>query len=390
MKLCAVSFRETWQDADGRWRTGGGFPLQMAAVGSLFSSMELVLLRGDPERGGLPLPAHARVVRLRRPVGQDLRRKLDVLLWLPYYVTMLTRHIRRADVVHVPLPGDMPLLALMLALLWRKRVVARYGGSWQTNSQTTSVEKLTRWLLRRCAGGRNVVLATGQDATPPAPGVRWIFATAVSRRELDAAVPELDRPLGAPPHLVFVGRLSPEKGLPLLVRAVAELAGGDRSMAPRLTLIGDGPERGRLETLVRELGCGDLVDLTGQLDRTALGARLARADLCVQPSLTEGFSKAWLDAMAYGVPLIASHIGAARAVVGDDGERGWLVPAGDAVALLAALRRALAGDLDLPAMRRRCRDYAEAHTLEQWADEIGRHCSEQWATPIAPLRPAFP
>ena len=390
MKLCAISFRETWQDAEGRWCTAGGFPLQMAAVGSLFSSMELVLLRGGPERGGLPLPAHARVVTLRRPTGQDLRRKMDVLLWLPYYVTMLSRHIRRADVVHVPLPGDIPLLALALALLWRKRVVARYGGSWRTNSQTTGVEKLTRWVLRRCAGGRNVVLATGHESLPPAPGIRWIFATAVSRRELDAVAPDLDRPIGRPPRLVFVGRLSPEKGLALLVRTMAALADRSWSAAPRLTLIGDGPDRERLEALVRELGCGELVELTGQLDRAALGARLAEADLCVQPSLTEGFSKAWLDAMAYGVPLVASEIGAARAVTGSDGDRGWLVPAGDAAALLATLRAALAGDHDWPAMRRRCRSYAESHTLERWADEIGQHCTEQWATPVAPLRPAFP
>ena len=44
MKLCAISFRETWQDAEGRWFTTGGFPLQMAAVGSLFPSMELSLI----------------------------------------------------------------------------------------------------------------------------------------------------------------------------------------------------------------------------------------------------------------------------------------------------------------------------------------------------------
>jgi glycosyltransferase involved in cell wall biosynthesis len=120
------------------------------------------------------------------------------------------------------------------------------------------------------------------------------------------------------------------------------------------------------------------VSFAGQLERSALSAALSRADLCVQPSLTEGFSKAWLDAFAHGLPVLASEVGAARVVLGGEGERGWLVPPGDAAALAAALRRVLTAPIDWPALRQRCRAYVEGMTLEEWSRRIGERCARQW------------
>jgi glycosyltransferase involved in cell wall biosynthesis len=105
-----------------------------------------------------------------------------------------------------------------------------------------------------------------------------------------------------------------------------------------------------------------------------------REDLCVQPSLTEGYSKAWLDAMAHGIPVMSTEVGAARSVLGADGERGWLIPPGDRDALAATLRRVLTSPIDWADLRRRCRSYVEQRTLESWADHIGRFCASRWNT----------
>ena len=125
-----------------------------------------------------------------------------------------------------------------------------------------------------------------------------------------------------------------------------------------------------------------MIVFAGQVDRFELSRQLSKADLCVQPSLTEGFSKAWLDAMAHALPVLASDVGAARSVIGSDGERGWLVPPGDVQALAIALRRVLRGPVDWPALRRRCRQYAESCTLESWAQQIGEICARQWNIPM--------
>jgi len=375
--VCAVSFKECWQDGNGDWYSNGGFPLQMTAVASLFDSMTLLITESDsPGNGGLRLPPSADVVVLRKPVGRDFRRKLSVLANLFYYVSTIARHAARADHVHVPPPGDIPLLGMMIALALRKRLIVRYCGSWIKTRRTTVMNRVTRALMRAFAGGRNVMLATGEAEQPPAPGVNWIFATGVSERELRQIEPVTERGLSDPPQLAYVGRLSSEKGVVNLIEAVALLECEGFRPLPEITLIGDGPDRPQLADRVAEIGWQGRIRFAGQLDRHNLKAALDRADFCVQPSLSEGYSKAWLDAFAHGLPVLASEAGAARAVIGQ--ERGWLVKPGDVEMLATRLREILSEPRDWPALRRRCREFAESRTLEAWAQEIGRLCARQW------------
>jgi glycosyltransferase involved in cell wall biosynthesis len=175
-----------------------------------------------------------------------------------------------------------------------------------------------------------------------------------------------------------VGRLSDEKGVGYLIAALEILLREGYAPMPHCWIIGDGPRRLELEENVTRAGLGDHVWFAGQLDRPALSAKLQKLDFCVQPSLSEGFSKAWLDAFAHGLPVLASEVGAAKPVIGGDGLRGWLVPPGDVRALSAQLRRVLADPIDWPSVRRRCREYTEKRTLETWSAEIGRICASQW------------
>jgi len=376
-RVCAVSFKECWRDRNGDWYTNGGFSLQMAAVASLFDSMTLLITESDvPGEGGLPLPPAAEVVVLRKPIGKDFRRKLSILASLFYYISTIARHAARADYVHVPPPGDIPLLGMIVALGLRKRLIVRYCGSWARTARTTIMNRVTRGLMRAFAGGRNVMLATGEEEVPPAPGINWIFATGVSENELRRIEPATERRLSDPPHLVYIGRLSVEKGVANLIDAVALLEREAFGPLPEITLIGDGPDRRQLGKRVSELGLDGRIRFAGQLDRQNLNAALDHADFCVQPSLSEGYSKAWLDAFAHGLPVLASEAGAARAVIGL--ERGWLVKPGDVEMLAAQLRRILTEPQDWSALRRRCREFAESRTLEVWAREIGLLCARQW------------
>jgi len=378
VRVCAVSYKESWRDASGRWFSTGGFPRQMQAIGSLFDAMTLVITEGPARPGGIALPDGARIVALPTPGGQGGRRKLAILARLPRYLGAIREASRDADVIHVPLPGDIPLLAMLFAIRARKRLLARYGGSWVTTSETTIMNRLTRQLMRSFAGGRNVMLATGEADRPPARGLAWVFSTAMSRAEWSAISVDLDRGLSDPPRLSYVGRLSREKGVDVLVEALAQLRAEGFSPLPRVTLIGDGPERERLGALVGGLACQDLITFAGQADRRDLSRLLSRTDVVVQPSRTEGFSKAWIDALAHGVPVLASEVGAARSVLGADGERGWLLPPGEVGALARGLRRLATERVDWPALRRRCRAYAGARTLEAWASSIGTLCADQW------------
>ena len=240
------------------------------------------------------------------------------------------------------------------------------------------MNRVTRALLRRIAGDKRVVIATGEGASRPAPGIEWLFSTALTRSELNQIHPVLDRALANPPRMIYAGRLSPEKGVKVLIRAIARLKNANFAPLPQVTLAGDGPQRKELELLVDQLGCRDLIRFAGQLNRSGLSMEFELADLCIQPSLTEGYSKAWLDAMAHGLPVISSRVGAAAGVIGERHERGWLVNPGDENTLASVIGEVLGGAVDWPALRKRCRRYAEERTLETWTERIGQACARSW------------
>lgn len=350
----------------------------MAAIGSLFDETTLIITECEPQEGAIPLPENTNVVPLRTPIGQDTRRKFSVLWNLPRYLPTLVHQVRRSDVVHVPLPGDIPLLGMIVALALHKHLIARYGGSWFSTSQTTLMNRVTRAIMRRFAGGRNVMLATGDYPSAPAARMHWVFVSAISRTELSEASPRLTRGLSTPPRLVYVGRLSPEKGVHKLIQAIADLHREHTQPMPTILLIGDGPQRQSLETMVRDLGVSPFFTFIGQLARQPLLDHLSQADLCVLPSLTESFGKARLEALMCGLPVLTTDVGSARSIVGHDGERGWVVPPGDVPALAQALRCVLTTSLDWPALRQRCRNYVEGRTIDDWAETIGRMSAEQW------------
>ena len=131
------------------------------------------------------------------------------------------------------------------------------------------------------------------------------------------------------PHALFVGRLAPEKGLDSLVRAWPIVRGSFPNA--RLTLLGEGPERPGLERLAGELGMpAGVVALPGATGEVE--AALRSADLFVLPSTEEGMSIALLEAMAVGVPVVASAIPGNRRLVVDF-KHGRLAPPRDPQAL---------------------------------------------------------
>ncbi len=144
------------------------------------------------------------------------------------------------------------------------------------------------------------------------------------------------------PAIVAVGRLVPEKDFATLVRAL--------SLLPRevtLTILGEGPERGALEALAAALGVGDRLTLPGYASEPWDG--YAKARVFALSSTSEGFGNVVAEALASGLPVVATDCGGPREILGD-GQWGVLVPVGDPAAMAAALASALAAPGD-PAPR---------------------------------------
>jgi glycosyltransferase involved in cell wall biosynthesis len=132
--------------------------------------------------------------------------------------------------------------------------------------------------------------------------------------------------------------LDPSKGHPSLLRALAELRVRNPDHRFTALLVGDGPRKHDLHRLAEGLGLSDRVRLLGV--RRDVAEIVAASDVFVQASLNEGLSQAMLEAMALGVPVVATDVGGTSdAVV--PGDTGWLIRAGDASGLATAIDQAL-------------------------------------------------
>lgn len=189
-----------------------------------------------------------------------------------------------------------------------------------------ALTRLARWALDR-ADRVEAVSSDLADRLERATGRR---ADAVNPMPI-VEVGALSEPPAGPFAVLAAGRLVAEKGFGDLVAAVARL-----DVPARLTIAGDGPERAALVAQASTLGVG--LDLPGALAPAALAARYAAAGVVVQPSSREGFGLVAAEALAAGVPLIATDSGGVRDLVARD----ELVAPGDVDGLTAALRTVLA------------------------------------------------
>src|SRR5262249_15022736 len=138
-----------------------------------------------------------------------------------------------------------------------------------------------------------------------------------------------------PRVLIHNSNFRPLKRVDEVIRIFAEV---HRLIPSVLVLVGDGPERSRIEAMVRDLGLGGVVCFLGkQLNFVEV---LQHSDVFLLPSKTESFGLAALEALSCGVPVVASRVGGLPEVV-TDGELGFLLPAEDTQAMVASVLRLL-------------------------------------------------
>jgi glycosyltransferase involved in cell wall biosynthesis len=216
----------------------------------------------------------------------------------------------RPDVLH--LHGFKAAAYAVLAKKWSSTVVATHHGRTSHTAQVRVYEALERRLL----AAADVVIAVSNATKDrlisegvPASRVR-VVPNFVSDAPLIA-------PRGDSGRLLFVGRLSPEKGVDLLLQAMASRP------ETRLTILGDGPARSDLVALTRKLGLESRVRFAGFTQD--IWPHLAAATALILPSRREGLPLAVIEALMLGTPVVATDVGGVRSLV-RDGLNGVVTP----------------------------------------------------------------
>lgn len=285
----------------------------------------------------------------------------------PHSALRFVRLARRFDILHVVGAGPNAAYAAALRSFLGTRIVLTLQGEFRADPHRSFERSSSlRYGLRRLLARADAVTACS----------RFVL----DELESGGLDPRHDAeviPNGVNPdefdhgkqggYVLAAGRLVEQKGLDTLIRAYAAASGalGGR----KLVLAGDGPERGRLESLAGSLGLNGNVVFLGSVGRDRVAELLRGADVFAFPSRYEAFGVALLEAMAAGVPVVAARAGGIPEFA-VDGENALLVPPDDELALAGALTR-LAGDTELAGrLAAGGRAQAERHS---WETVSGRY-----------------
>lgn len=281
-------------------------------------------------------------------VGNLRRRPWKAVLvptFLAAYAIAARRAARDADLVHAHwLPSALPALAT------RKPLVLQLWGT------DVELAARVRWAARLLVRRARVVLCPSEAL---AAAARELGARDVRVVPSGVGIPDEVGPPGDPPHVLFVGRLSEEKGILDFLAATEDI--------PRV-IVGEGPLRAQVP------------DAVGFVPPSKLGAYYERASVVVCPSHREGYGVVAREAMAYGRPVVATSVGGLLDAV-EDGVTGVLVPPRDVAALRRAVRTVLAEDELRARLGAAARDRARERfswslsthdTLRAYQDALGR------------------
>jgi glycosyltransferase involved in cell wall biosynthesis len=300
------------------------------ALRSAGVSVDVFLLDGSTGCQGL---SNGRVVCL---AGQRMGGPLGIVQFVRM-AAVLRIHLRRGDyaVVHGAMARGYLLSAVAAYGVKSTRTVA-----WRRNvgAHLTNRHPFIGYLDRLSARITDRIIANSPAVrdyycVAHAGGDRGqiqVVPNAVEAWRFERVTPAMLT--SAVPCLVSVGGLKPAKGHSLLIEACALLA--KRGIETQLVLLGIGPEADQLRVLATDLGVA--LHLTGQVNDPR--PWLERATVYVHPSLSEGMSNAIAEAMAYGVPIVATDVGGTVDMLGG---AGLAVPAGSAPSLSDAVESLL-------------------------------------------------
>ena len=328
-------------------------------------------------------------VDARRPVAVDgYRLRSGSVVWPGYenrgfFTSGLAGAFRdaRPDILHL---WEEPFSLIALQALWLRRRLAPASVAIFTSADNVSLgfryvyrpawlyARIERYAHRECAAG--VAISEEVAAVLRDKGYRGALEVLPLGLDL-AAYPARDNSSRPSPVIGYVGRLTPQKGVDVLLRAVAALPSRADGTTPSLLIVGDGPAKRSLEALAGSLGLSNRVRFRSAVPHDAVPEILRGIDILVLPSRTlptvkEQFGRVLIEGMAAGCVVIGSSSGAIGDVIGD---AGLVFPEEDASALAAALTRALEEPGLAASFRERGRARVAAHyTWDAIAERIVR------------------
>lgn len=289
------------------------------------------------------VPPEVRIVDLKAP---------RLLASLPSLVRYLQQEQPKSLLSTLHYNNEFALLAKRISRT-SARVVVREANNLSEQAKHTAefkkrltplfVKHLYPWADNIVAISKGVAEDLSQVTALPPEGIQTIYNPTITPDLTLKAQEQVDHPWfqpGMPPVILGVGKLQPQKDFPTLIRAFAQVR---QTHEAKLVILGWGPDRPQLEDLVSKLGLADDVDLPNHVKNPY--AYMARSAVFVFSSAWEGLGNALIEAMAIGVPVVATDCKSGPKEILKNGQYGYLLPVGDSKGIAEAILSIFSGNL---------------------------------------------
>ena len=290
--------------------------------------------------------------------GNLKRRPVSTLAQaLPFAAAFLAAGLsaaRGCDLVHAHFAPTATVATVVARARRIPTVLTVHGTDVRGVGSKGPASALVRWGVLRC--DRIICVAQPLAESLAGWGVDERRLTVIPNG-IDAELFACAEPAAEGQRILFVGRLSPEKGIQHLIQAMPAVLA--KFADAKLLLVGNGPLLGEVRDQVTRLGLTDSVQFAGRQPRSAMPRWYGEATLVVLPSIQESFGVVLIEAMASGRAVVASRVGGIPEVLAD-GECGLLVPPGDSGQLAQAITRLLADEHERASLAAKGRARVEA------------------------------
>jgi glycosyltransferase involved in cell wall biosynthesis len=313
--------------------------------------------------------------------GRKWKERIIQLLFLPRLTLGLAKAMHQADAIQVRCPGSLGLVGSILAPLFSPYRIAKYAGQWNGFPGETLSWRLQRSLLRSGWWGAPVIVY-GKWPRQPAHVIPF-FTSIMDEREIERAkrCASIERPR-RPMHILYVGRLTLEKNVHVLLSALQRLQQEGFQFECRIA--GGGVLQEKLERQAALLHSA--VKILGPLPVQQVFEQYEWADILVLASETEGWPKAIAEGMAFGLVCIGSNRGMIPKMLGEG--RGILVEPGDEQALISTLKALSQDTQTFLSISQKASAWAQNYSLERLRQAISELLTQTWGlSPLAPENP---
>ncbi|MEG9328939.1 glycosyltransferase [Salinimicrobium catena] len=332
---------------------------------------------------------------------------LKAAIRLPYIFFKIINAMHRADHLHLRCPGNVGLIACLCQIFFpSKPKTVKYAGNWAPQAKQPWTYKFQKWILSNTFFSRNVRVLVYGKWPEQTKNVVPFFTASFSEKDI-SSIEEKD--FSGPFTFLFVGNLVPGKKPLESVKLVERINfGTDQEVSVNLEIYGEGPERKKLETYVKEKQLGQLITLKGNRPLEELKGAYQKAHFVILPSCSEGWPKAIAEGMFFGCIPIATPVscvpwmlanGSRGILLGEnqeirfknqEGKKGWSVDSGQGAEDLKKISQLIDNPEKMKRMSEAAKEWSQQYTLERFEEAIKEVLYKEQQTPNHKQKSASP